>query len=118
MKLQRIPNRLASVAYSATSPMRHAPQGEAPKPTPERKPWDKAPGSDKRRLTGRPWRRVVERIKYRDRYTCQLCKHITEQGEVDHRIPLSQGGTDEDDNLQWLCVPCHKTKTHTEQRRG
>ena len=64
---------------------------------------------------GRPWRRIVERIKQRDQYTCQKCGRVTDEGDVDHRIPLAKGGTDKDDNLQYLCrVPCHRDKTITD----
>lgn len=65
---------------------------------------------------GRPWRRIVERIKLRDLYTCQACKAVTTEGEVDHIIPLAKGGTDDDNNLQYLCAtPCHRDKTIREQ---
>jgi 5-methylcytosine-specific restriction protein A len=61
---------------------------------------------------GRPWRRTVERIKLRDKYTCQVCGRVTLDGEVDHKVPQSKGGTDEDLNLQYLCTsPCHRDKT-------
>ncbi|WP_436659315.1 HNH endonuclease [Paraburkholderia xenovorans] len=30
-------------------------------------------------------------------------------------MPKSQGGSDDDDNLQAICAPCHKTKTGTEK---
>jgi 5-methylcytosine-specific restriction protein A len=29
----------------------------------------------------------------------------------DHVIPLSHGGTDEDDNIRCLCEPCHLKRT-------
>jgi 5-methylcytosine-specific restriction enzyme A len=41
--------------------------------------------------------------------------------QVDHRIPVSQGGTHDLANLQVLCVTCHGRKTATEGngfRRG
>lgn len=43
--------------------------------------------------------------------------------DVDHRIPLEQGGSNEDDNLQLLCSGpdgCHarKTKSEAKQRAG
>lgn len=64
---------------------------------------------------GRPWRRTVDRIKLRDGYTCQMCQRITATGEVDHKVPLSKGGTDDDANLQYLCkTPCHATKSAKE----
>ena len=63
------------------------------------------------------------RIKERDCGLCVLCR---EQGKVsagtvvDHRIPLWNGGSDEDDNKQTLCIPCHDQKTAQEakQRAG
>jgi 5-methylcytosine-specific restriction protein A len=36
---------------------------------------------------------------------------------VDHRVPLEDGGTDHDSNLQTLCESCHGAKTREEQRR-
>lgn len=33
--------------------------------------------------------------------------------ELDHRIPLALGGSNEPDNLQVLCGHCHKQKTRT-----
>lgn len=61
---------------------------------------------------GRPWRRKVEQVKQRDRYICQKCGKVTEDGDADHKVPLAKGGTDDLDNLQWLCrEPCHRDKT-------
>jgi len=34
--------------------------------------------------------------------------------EADHRIPLEDGGPHHIDNLQVLCVPCHRRKTAAE----
>lgn len=36
---------------------------------------------------------------------------VTAAVEVDHVVPLSKGGADDDDNRQGLCVPCHQAKT-------
>ena len=61
---------------------------------------------------GRPWRRLVQQIKVRDQYTCRACGRVTEDGDVDHIIPLAKGGTDDPSNLQYLCrEPCHRDKT-------
>lgn len=39
-------------------------------------------------------------------------------GECDHIVPLwEKGGTDDEDNRQLLCVPCHKVKSAEEARR-
>ena len=46
-----------------------------------------------------------------------LCRACTAQGrvqatqEVDHIIALEDGGSNEMDNLQGLCIECHKAKT-------
>ena len=45
---------------------------------------------------------------------CSKCGRIDLPLEVDHRIPLSKGGTNHLGNLVVLCVLCHKAKT---QRR-
>jgi 5-methylcytosine-specific restriction protein A len=36
--------------------------------------------------------------------------------DVDHVIPLSQGGDDSPENLQSMCHSCHSRKTQREQR--
>lgn len=52
-----------------------------------------------------------------------LCMHCTAEGrvtlaeEIDHRVPLWMGGTEDDANLAPLCRDCHKTKTATEAAR-
>ena len=51
-----------------------------------------------------------------------LCAECRRQGrtvaarEVDHIVPVHQGGTDARENLQGLCRPCHWSKTATEAR--
>ena len=70
-----------------------------------------------RPLTGRPWRRLREKIMQRDKYLCQIClraERITVAVECDHKIPIEHGGTDAPDNLQALCKRCHAIKTATE----
>ncbi|WBM34138.1 HNH endonuclease [Pseudomonas sp. NY11382] len=67
---------------------------------------------------GRPWRRIRERILLRDQYTCCGCGVVTQDLEVDHIINVAEGGSDEDSNLQSLCVPCHQAKTAVEAARG
>lgn len=54
-----------------------------------------------------------------------LCQHclaagrITPASEVDHIVPLSQGGARLDfANTQALCHRCHVTKTWKDRRRG
>lgn len=67
---------------------------------------------------GRPWRRKRESILLRDKYTCQGCGVVTLDLEVDHIVNIARGGTDDEANLQALCVPCHKAKTAVEAAQG
>jgi 5-methylcytosine-specific restriction protein A len=56
---------------------------------------------------------ILTRILRRDPL-CILCLargHVTPSQEVDHIVPLHKGGSNRDDNLQGLCIPCHAEKT-------
>jgi 5-methylcytosine-specific restriction endonuclease McrA len=68
------------------------------------------------RLTGNAGVSQRLRIRLRDNYTCCKCKRITPTGEVDHIIALDDNGTNDDDNLQYLCIECHKLKTATDRQ--
>lgn len=74
------------------------------------------------RLRGRALQKRNARIANRDFYTCQICRRVVAgvgEGQVDHRVPLAEGGADDAANLQWLCVECHRQKTEREKaRRG
>ena len=53
----------------------------------------------------------------RDGGLCQPCVKaglVTQGTEVDHVINLESGGTDDLDNLQTICAPCHQAKTVAE----
>lgn len=76
------------------------------------KPWDRS--TPRQGLSGRPWSRKRQRILERDCYLCVPCSkqgRITEATEVDHIVPVAKGGTDDDSNLQSICVACHEAKT-------
>ena len=68
---------------------------------------------------GRSWKRI------RDRYIaayplCEQCQkngRITPAEEVHHIKPLSQGGTNDVDNLMSLCTSCHSEITAREGGR-
>lgn len=70
---------------------------------------------------GRPWARLRLKVLERDKHQCQPCKRngvLSRAEEVDHVLPVSEGGTDAMSNLQGICPTCHKAKTAAEQKRG
>ena len=50
---------------------------------------------------------------------CKKCKVKIQQGfcEDDHIIPLACGGTNDIENRQLLCPPCHSIKTNTKDKQ-
>jgi len=65
------------------------------------------------------WRARRLRILTRDAYRCAVCGRVVygRAAHVDHVVPLEEGGTDADENLQVLCESDHGAKTREEQRR-
>lgn len=59
---------------------------------------------------GVPQRR---RIYERDKHKCQLCKS-KDHLHIDHIIPVSKGGTSDDNNLRTLCHACNLSKGNRE----
>jgi 5-methylcytosine-specific restriction endonuclease McrA len=47
-------------------------------------------------------------VLQRDYFTCHYCGQ--EANTVDHLIPISKGGTDEETNLVACCVKCNSAK--------
>lgn len=67
----------------------------------------------------RGWAGVQDRGRIRRR-DCGLCQECKRQGRVslgsavDHKTPLWAGGSDEDENKELLCGPCHDAKSKRE----
>lgn len=64
------------------------------------------------------WQKIRRRVLRRDGYLCYICRRnpdLYPADSVDHIVPVSQGGSDEDDNLA-ACHehPCHAHKTALE----
>lgn len=79
-------------------------------------------GSGRQKLAQSTRRAVLER----DGYECQECdepvggKHNphVETANVHHKEPVSEGGTNEPDNLVTLCKGCHKEKHQSQTGTG
>ena len=68
------------------------------------------------RLPSRTWEAFRQKILKRDNWTCRRCQRYG--NEVDHIIPLADGGAALDaDNVQVLCTGCHIRKTRAENSR-
>jgi hypothetical protein len=55
------------------------------------------------------WAVIRKRIFERDNYTCQYCGRGGRL-ECDHIIPVSRGGSHDDNNLATACKPCNQSK--------
>jgi len=73
------------------------------------------------RIRGNSWQAIRRRILARDRGVCQCsdCKRtgaVKLAHEVDHVVPLDQGGSNGDGNLQAINRDCHALKTAAEAK--
>ena len=61
-----------------------------------------------------------EQILTKHNNKCNICKCKLDEEKfhIDHVRPLSNGGSNDDDNLQILCLECHDTKSQDEQENG
>lgn len=93
----------------------------------ERPSWQGQRGTRHERGYGSHWDKLRLRILARDHWLCQECQRhgrVTPLGvrpydhAVDHITPKAQGGTDDPENLQALCAPCHDTKSAEEAKHG
>lgn len=70
------------------------------------------------RVRGRKWMNTRDRVALAHGYRCSGCGCVWVQGrdQIDHKVPLEQGGSNDDSNLQPLCDDCHKAKTAAEAK--
>lgn len=69
-----------------------------------------------KRIRGRPLQRTRARLLRREPL-CRLCARrgrFAAATQVDHIIPLCDGGADDDSNRQPICDDCHARKTAAE----
>jgi 5-methylcytosine-specific restriction protein A len=82
------------------------------------RPWVTSTRKDKVKLSGSAEQARRKRILERYLYCCHVCGRKGAD-QVDHRIPLGEGGADEDWNLAPIHgEPCHREKTAAEARRA
>lgn len=67
-----------------------------------------------RRVSRNIPREIMLRIVRRDNYTCQICgKHLKDdEMEFDHIIPISKGGSSEENNIRLTCFKCNRSKSN------
>lgn len=80
----------------------------------------RTPSGNGKRRTTRPGGNTVVAWKEAADNTCGWCGFqalVGMQLAVDHVRPLSQGGTNDDHNLQVLCLNCHGLKSYEDRVR-
>ncbi len=64
-----------------------------------------------------------QKIFERDNYECQLCRpkknllYLPLKRRIDHKIPLSKGGSNEEENLWLVCDNCDTIKKNKIYKR-
>lgn len=72
--------------------------------------WNRRHASPGERLCEFLWAPIRKRIFERDNYTCRYCGAHRVRLECDHVMPLSRGGSNDDDNLATACRTCDRSK--------
>ena len=63
----------------------------------------------------RPSLRVFKILGDRQQWRCGECRAVFNSTvEIDHVVPLAEGGSNDPENLAILCVQCHAFKTQRE----
>ena len=79
------------------------------------KPWASSTRKD-RVISGGAQQKRAARIMRQHHAICHVCGQPG--AEVDHIIPLAEGGADGESNLAPICIGCHVQKTAAESARG
>lgn len=76
-------------------------------------------GNSGKRMTGKRLQQRRQRVLGRQPLCvdCLALGRVTAAQELDHEVPLWEGGADTEANSTPRCVPCHKAKTALEAAR-
>lgn len=76
--------------------------------------------SEQRRISGSARVGMKRRIYKRDGGHCCMCKRVVDlyDSQLDHRVALQFGGTNDESNLWTLCAECHDGKSAREAATG
>lgn len=82
-------------------------------------PWaNRARKQDRYGMSSGTMRALKKRVTVRDHDTCYVCGREAEEGEtydLEHKVPISQGGSPNDlDNLGLICEDDHAIKSKAE----
>lgn len=114
-----------TMAKSAPKPCNHpgcgvlVRDGTSRCPKHPRETWAKKP-TETKRVTGRKLQAMRERL-FTEKPLCAECQRqgrVTLAAQRDHIKPLAEGGSDDDSNVQGLCIACHAEKSRQESARG
>lgn len=74
----------------------------------------------KTRVSTKEWKALRARAVREYGNQCARCEADGDEVrlELDHVVPVAEGGADTLDNAQLLCVSCHQPKTQAEAARG
>lgn len=75
---------------------------------------------EQRRISGSARVSLKRRIYKRDGGHCCMCRRVVDlyDSQLDHRIALQFGGSNEEENLWTLCTECHSGKSAREVATG
>ncbi|CAN5794309.1 HNH endonuclease signature motif containing protein [soil metagenome] len=82
-----------------------------------RKPWATSTRRQHVGLSGSAEQARAKRILERYLHCCHVCGGV-DADQVDHVIPLAEGGPDDESNLFPIHAACHREKTAAEARRA
>lgn len=96
-KLKRLPDRLQSIATTRLRVL-DAKAGSTP------------------RIRGDKWMKIRRDVLVDGGFTCVDCGLVSKSNQIDHEVPLEQGGSNDKSNLRIRCIACHAAKTADETR--